>query len=110
MVNTTFCSVCDLTVKSNAFSAHLKSRLHKNNSLVIESDGIEKVHSAFRSRIASYRVRCEAEERNSDSSEASEERARPPAEFLSRLRRRVRSLLSARLQTHNSLKVNFELF
>lgn len=102
MSNTTFCSVCDVSVRNKGFSAHLKSILHKNNSAVVESDGIEKVYSAFRSRIASYRVRCD-DGRDGES-------VYPPAEFLSRLRTRVRLLLSARMLAYSSIKVNFELY
>lgn len=102
MVKTIFCSTCNLSVKNNAFSAHLKSILHKNNSSVIESEGIEQVHSALRGRIASYRVRCEdVEERM---------HVFAPADFLSQLRLRVKLLLSARIEAYTNLKVNFELF
>lgn len=109
MARTIFCSVCDVSIKSKAFSAHLKSNLHKNNASVNESDGIIKVSSAFRSRIASYRVLC-GDGCASDSVAGADQRAHPPAEFLLGLRRRVRALISARMQAHTSLKVNFELF
>lgn len=103
-----FCSVCDVSVKSRAFSAHLKSILHKNNTSVSECEGIEKISSAFRSRIASYRVKSEADACGSDGSVTAE--ALPPAKFIMCLRQRVRALLSARMQAYNSIKVNFELF
>lgn len=109
MTKTIFCSVCDVSIKSKALSAHLKSILHKNNASVNESDGIEKVSSAFRSRISSYRIYCGSDCARA-SAAAAQQRARPPTEFLLRLRARVRALLAARMQAHNSLKVNFELF
>lgn len=110
MVKSIFCSICDLSVPSKSFSAHLKRLVHKNNSIISESEGVEKVSSAFRSRIASYRVLCGEDAGPSDSAKAEEQRALPPADFLMRLRKRVRALISARIQVHTSIKVNFELF
>lgn len=97
-----YCTACDISVKSSAFSSHLRSNVHKNNSSVIVSDGIEKVCSAFRSRIATYRVSSLG---SSDGSDAC-----PPADFLRSLRSRVRQLVNARLDSFDSVKVNFELF
>lgn len=102
---TVYCTVCDISVKSKAFSAHLRSNVHKNNSSIEISDGIEKISSAFRNRIASYRVRPLTSD--SDSAELS---TCPPAEYLRRLRSRVHDLLVARLATYQSIKINFEFF
>ncbi|CAH0406333.1 unnamed protein product [Chilo suppressalis] len=93
-----YCTVCNVSVNSNRFSAHLKSNLHKNNSAIDLSDGIEKICSAFRNRIASYRLS------NSDAETGA------PADFLRGMRARVLQLLQARQLTLNSIKVNFELF
>jgi hypothetical protein len=96
-----YCTICDVSVQSNAFSAHLRSTTHKNNGLIEVSSGIEKISSAFRSRIASYRVHAE---------QGGGHEARPPSTFLRSLRHRVRSLLDACLVSFHNIKANFELF
>lgn len=105
---TVYCTVCDISVKSKAFSAHLRSNIHKNNSSIEISDGIEKISSAFRSRIASYRVRAPATADSGD--DTNDVSLCPPAEFLSQVRSRVHNLLAARQATYSSIKVNFEFF
>lgn len=97
----TFCSVCDLSIPNKAFSAHLRSNTHKNNSSIEIVKGIEKISSAFRSRIASYRVLAPNTELD---------QIRPPAHFLLTLRKHVKQLLNARLDAFDTVKVNLELF
>ncbi|XP_049887050.1 uncharacterized protein LOC126381638 [Pectinophora gossypiella] len=99
-----YCSICDLSIKNKAFSSHLRSTLHKNNSSIRESDCIERISSAFRSRIASYRLR------SSENSEVGSAVACPPETFLRSLRKNVRQLIDARRDAFDSIKVNFELF
>lgn len=117
-----FCSVCEQLVKSKAFSAHLKSIAHKNNTRVEAEECIEKINSAFRSRIASYRVYDSRRTKHPAPVPA----ARPgraqaqvcapeshpvmPAPFLRVIAGKVQRLLNAALATHQSVKINFELF
>lgn len=110
---TIFCEVCDKSIKSRVFSAHLRSTLHKNNSLVHVNDNISKISSAFRSRIASYRVYSN-EQLPPAVAEGSEPESianhSPPIEYMVRLRRHVRQILDAKLASYHSIKVNFEFF
>lgn len=96
-----FCSVCEISVPSRAFSAHLRSTAHKNNNSIYNIEGIEKIGSAFRSRIAAYRVRESQDDLDC---------ASPPFQFLRNIRARVRHILEARQSVFSSVKVNFELF
>lgn len=59
--------------------------------------------SAFRNRIATYRVRPSSDNESVGDS-------RPPASFIRSLRSRVRQLINARLNSFDSVKANFELF
>jgi hypothetical protein len=94
-----FCSVCDISVPSKAFSAHLRTNLHKNNNSIQLTQDIEKISSAFRSRIASYRVRGPESSLHET-----------PSKFLCALRKHVQHILEARRAAFGSIKVNFELF
>lgn len=115
---TIFCEVCEKSIQSRIFSAHLRSTLHKNNSLIHVSDNISKFSSAFRNRIASYRV-CSNQQAistasNNDpqlpSSTDQVEVHTPPREYIIALRRYVKQILDAKVVAYNSLKVNFEFF
>lgn len=97
-----FCTVCDQAVKSKAYSAHLRSNIHKNNNVVQLSDGVEKLNSAFRERIVSYRLRARASEGEAD--------LLAPVQYMQRVRRLARELISAKLAQHTSIKINFEFF
>lgn len=97
---TIFCSICDISVGSKVFSSHLKSKVHKDNSAIQVSEGIQKITSAFRSRIASYRV----------SDESTGSASLPPTHFLNHLRPKVRALIEARCEAFQLIKVSFEYF
>lgn len=101
-----YCTGCDQSIQSKAFSAHLRSKLHKNNNAVVISDCIEKLSSAFSSRIAGYRI--SSGRANTAGRESTE--LRPPAEFLRLIRQSVRQLIDAKLAQHINIKANFELF
>lgn len=107
-----YCTSCDVSVKSKSFSAHLRSTVHKNNNVVIKGDGVEKISSAFRSRIASYRISQAGSDSGADlgAAKGSGSNACPPNIYLRSLRSRVRELIEARIGSFNSVKVNFELF
>lgn len=95
------CTVCDKSIKSKAFSGHLRSIVHKNNNIIHVSENIEKITSAFRSRIVGYRVRSPAN---------NEVDHRPPSEYMCSVQHTLRQLLDAQLAQHINVKVNFELF
>lgn len=103
-----YCSVCDQSIKSKAFSAHLRSNMHKNNNAVQLTEDVEKLCSAFRSRIVSYRVRASGAAAGPAGTDAGDERT--PADFLAATSRRVRQLIAAKQEQHINIKVNFELF
>lgn len=104
-----YCEVCDKTINSKGFSAHLKSILHKNNCVVQVSDNILKINSAFRNRVASYRVVSNNQLAEGSGDEAALTHALPRDYILS-LRNYVKQVIDAKLATFNSLKVNFEFF
>ncbi|CAG9771404.1 unnamed protein product [Ceutorhynchus assimilis] len=50
------CALCDVTVPANFMAAHQRTAQHRNNSCIPLCDGVERVDSAFRNRIATYRI------------------------------------------------------
>lgn len=73
-----------------------RKRLHLPVSHKVEK-GVEKLQHAFKNRISSYRFSSEHTHIN-------------PTEFLETVKPKVCALLSEYVGTHNSMKVNFELF
>lgn len=55
------CVVCNVSVPSNLMVAHQRTSLHRNNSCLPLCDGVELVNSAFKSRIATYRISSNSE-------------------------------------------------
>lgn len=95
-----FCSACNVTVDKRRWVGHLRSNSHKNNdSLIIGDDGVQIIKSAFRGRIATYRIVVP------DGEELYSTRL-----FFINLKHKVKSLLDLSLKKHVSLKVNFEFF
>lgn len=103
---TTFCSVCQKSVNSRVFSGHLRSIAHKNNAAIFFDTGIEKISSAFRGRIASYRIRTERK----SMPDGSETVITSPTEFFTSIATRLRTILDAAISNHINVKANFELF
>lgn len=95
-----FCTVCTVTIDKRKWIGHLRSNSHKKNNIVIAvEDGVQKILSAFRDRIATYRIVVpEGKELYSTSL------------FFINIRNKIKSLLDQSLQKHTSIKVNFELF
>lgn len=94
-----FCSICSVSVQNKSWIGHLRSNQHKqNNAAEIHSDGIEVISSAFRSRIASYRIVAD------DLTQGSLDT------FLNSIRGKIKLLLDENIQKHTCIKVNFELF
>lgn len=99
---TVYCTVCGLSIKSSVFASHLRSNKHKNNNSITLIDGIDKISSAFKNRIISYRVHNVGKNEGNESI--------PPNKFLMSLSHRVKQLLIALQTIHDSIKVNFEHF
>lgn len=96
-----FCSVCSLTVDSKQWIGHLRSRKHKQHTdnVISLGQGIEKVNSAFRNRLATYRITARDESEQLSLSV-----------FFDNLRDKVKSLIDQSLAIHNCIKVNFEVY
>lgn len=95
-----FCTSCSVTVDKKRWIGHLRSNIHKNNSSTTYCEGVQIVRSAFRGRIATYRL-VAPEEGNELYCLIS---------FFNSMRSRVKSLLDDSLKIHTSIKVNFELY
>lgn len=106
MDKTIYCTFCEESIKSKAFPGHLRSIKHKNNSAVDFDTGIEKINSAFRGRIASYRIRAERE-RQVDGVDVA---ATDPAHYLRCVAAKLQTLIDSTLSKHINVKANFELF
>lgn len=106
MGKTIYCTICQKSIESKAFSGHLRSIIHKNNSVVHSDTGVETLSSAFRGRIVSYRIRTERE-RLADGSDVA---ATSPIHYMRCISSRLQTLLETALSKHINLKVNFELF
>lgn len=93
-----FCTVCNTHVGNKQWNGHLRSNKHKNNCVAPFFENVEILESAFRGRIASYRILGNSEE------------ALLPELFLNNVRTKVKLLIDCSLNKHTSVKVNFELF
>lgn len=103
---TVFCSVCQKSILKKAFSGHLRSILHKNNTALYYDVGVETVNSAFRGRIVSYRISADR-----DRTPNGEESAiTSPVHFMHSISSRLRKVLDSAIESHISVKVSFELF
>lgn len=92
-----FCQDCNAYTSNH--SSHKKSNIHKINCLLrTEFDNVQLIATAFKNRIASYRV-------NPDSSDII-----MPELFLSSISSTVCNIIKTLLITHKSIKANFELF
>lgn len=94
-----FCSSCSANVEKRKWIGHLRSNLHKKNCSEEHMKDVYKVSSAFRSRIATYKIVANNDKDNL-----------LPAEFLNEVRDKVQYLINEAIQTHTSVKVNFELY
>lgn len=94
-----YCSSCGVLVVRKKWVGHLRSNVHKNNAVASVFDNVQILRSAFRGRIASYRILAVTEEEiNSIST------------FFNSNRFKIKSLLDQSLKKHTCVKVNIELF
>lgn len=78
---------------------HLRTNVHKNKCTELLSEGVQLIKSAFRYRIASFRIIARSEnEQNSIQS------------FFNNMSYQIKTLLGAALETNTCIKVNVELF
>lgn len=96
-----FCVSCSTSVEKKSWVGHLRSNEHKrrNSSIQEISDGVELIQSAFRNRIATYRISS-----NNDLISSSVDI------FMNSFRVKINTLLNKSLQKHTCIKVNVELF
>ncbi|CAG9773446.1 unnamed protein product [Ceutorhynchus assimilis] len=94
---TRFCQECNKNVDKQTWNAHLKTNLHKNNSTIKYGNGIDMIRSAFKCRIASYKI-------------YSQKYHVDIKYFLNEARENIFLLIRQKQQEHQSIKVNAELF
>ena len=91
------CESCNVDIPTNQMSSHMKSLDHKEKACSIHADGIYLIQSAFKCRIASYRVK-------------SDKKHIDYVTFFDAIKLRVLKLLKVVLKAHNAIKVNVEAF
>ncbi|XP_063537662.1 uncharacterized protein LOC134747016 isoform X1 [Cydia strobilella] len=96
-----FCVSCSTTVEKKSWVGHLRSNKHKTKSNSIQEicDGVDLIQSAFRNRIATYRISA-----HNDQISCSIDI------FLNSIRDQIKLLFNKSLQKHTCIKVNVELF
>lgn len=100
--NMATCMDCDICVPQEKMSAHLRSAAHREKAITKKiDDGIEMVQTAFKNRIATYRIKHEdAADLSSTSIES----------FFLQIKEKTLRLIQTILDEHISLKIYFELF
>lgn len=93
-----YCRLCDENVEPRAYVGHLRSNrhLHRRGGVVLDN-GVVSIQTAFKSRIASYRV-------------GTLNYHLVVAEFMSDIKNKVLTLIERKVGDFRSVKVNFELF
>lgn len=94
-----FCTACSARVENKHWVGHLRSRAHKSRCAAPEEGGVVTVSSAFKGRIASYRILANAESEST-----------LPDIFLSNIRAKLFCLIEKSLKQYISLKINVEYF
>lgn len=93
-----YCNVCDEHVAPRAYVGHIRSNRHKQRlGGTSMDDGVVAVQTAFRSRIASYRV-------------GTTNYHIIVNDFMTEIKNKVLELIQRKVDTFRSVKVNFELF
>lgn len=90
------CPQCYKKMPKKQLMGHLKSSSHKKVISVVE-DGVEKLQSAFKNRISSYRF-------------STKNQCTDIAQFLEEVKPKVISIIEKHIKTFFSLKINMELF
>lgn len=93
-----YCTACSTEVERKQWVGHLRSNAHKNNCALPVVDGVIEMSSAFRGRIASYRILA-LDLQNS-----------LPEIFIQSTRTKLFNLLKIHLIKHVNIKMNLEYF
>ncbi|XP_074039589.1 uncharacterized protein isoform X2 [Leptinotarsa decemlineata] len=88
---------CNVTLLLIQVNSHNRSLQHKNNACVQLSDGVQIIKSAFKRRIATYRVQSSIVSTDYMS-------------FFNEIRQKVIELLESAIRIHKIIKVNIEVF
>lgn len=91
------CVECDISVPANKMASHLRTQEHKANSCVPIAEGVNLIRSAFKKRIASYRVH-------------SVNNHNDYKKFFSDIQEKVINLMEKSAEKHNTTKINMEVF
>lgn len=95
---TCYCKVCDENVPRACFVGHLRSNRHTKRCDIVDlGGGVVVLQSAFKSRVASYRV-------------SPENYHISVIEFMTELKDKIINLIQGQMTKLTSVKVNFELF
>lgn len=93
------CDICDIKLTRNKYRYHLKTELHKLNTLIAtEFDNIYIINTALKTRIISYCVKTINKIYSI------------PEDFLCENEMNIYRLVELNLQKHKCLKIQFELF
>lgn len=97
------CKECNVSIPSVKYSSHLISLAHKAKTVQNLNDhpNVKIISTAFKSRIASYRITPTSKSR--DVKILIEK-------FIENIQKEVVDIISHQLEEHCALKVNFELF
>lgn len=91
----TWCNCCNISVNNQ--NAHRRTLQHRTNACIYMGEGIQRIDSAFKCRIVSYRV-------ESDNSHVDYN------DFFCEIKPRVLMLLENILSIHRAVKVNVEAY
>lgn len=96
-----FCAICSISVGRKCWTGHLRSNAHKRNNenfVKLHCEGIELVSTAFRNRIATYRIL--ADERDFSSIDG----------FFNSIGDKLKTLLDSCFDKNICFKINLEYF
>lgn len=93
------CSLCNIELNANMVTSHNRSRLHRDNACVAQpqDECVYKIHSAFKCRIASYRIT--AKKTHTDYTP-----------FFNDIKDKALRLIENELIAHRCLKMNTDVF
>lgn len=92
------CTSCQITIPSRSFIQHHRSNVHKSNCCdPVEVDGVFSIETAFKSRIASYRI-------------PALHQTLDYGMFMNEIKEKVLQLVTSSIYKHGSIKINVELF
>lgn len=91
------CQCCMVQVETNKWSSHCRTNQHKDNACIQVEDGIQLVTSAFKKRIATYRVSTDSTHCDYKS-------------YFEKVKEKVIRLFEEALRVHTTFKCSLEVF